>query len=97
VELYLKIGRINMNKNKIKEVQKFLKELEDPSQMMGLVIERLPHEVLVEINNYIKLIVDVKHKAVLNTSEIIYYSMIIGYLLKGHIDRFELEESLNDI
>lgn len=86
-----------MNKNKIKEVQKFLKELEDPSQMMGLVIERLPHEVLVEINNYIKLIVDVKHKAVLNTSEIIYYSMIIGYLLKGHIDRFELEESLNDI
>ena len=86
-----------MNKNKIKEVQKFLKELEDPSQMMGVVIERLPHEVLVEINNYIKLIVDVKHKAVLNTSEIIYYSMIIGYLLKGHIDRFELEESLNDI
>jgi len=86
-----------MNKNKIKEVQKFLKELEDPSQMMGLVIERLPHEVLVEINNYIKLIVDVKHKAVLNTSEIIYYSMIIGYLLKGHMDRFELEESLNDI
>ena len=86
-----------MNKNKIKEVQKFLKELEDPSQMMGLLTERLPYEVLVEINNYAKLIVDVKHKTVLTDADIVSCSMIIGYLLKGHIDRFELEESLNDI
>ena len=86
-----------MNKNKIKEVQKFLKELEDPSQMMGLLTERLPYEVLVGINNYAKLIVDVKHKTALTDADIVSCSMIIGYLLKGHIDRFELEESLNDI
>lgn len=86
-----------MDTNKTKEAQKFLKSLEDPAQMMGVLNSRLPFEVLVEINNYAKLIADVKYKTTLTDADIVSCSIIIGYLLKGHMDRVELEERLNNI
>ncbi|MEI7473750.1 MAG: hypothetical protein WCK67_03135 [bacterium] len=81
--------------DKITEAENFLKSLEDPDVTMDIMLDRMDVQILYVIHNYSDLISKVKDKTTLEQKEIITCSMIIGYLLKSHLDRFELEEQLN--
>lgn len=79
---------------RVESATEFLKSLEDPSVTSDVMVDRMDTEVLQVITNYSELILKVKDKTKVNERELLTCSMILGYLLKGHIDRFELEESL---
>lgn len=81
--------------NKIKSAQEFLRSLEEPNITMGVMKDRLDKQVLGLMSSYAEMIFSVKDKTQIKDKELITCSMIIGYLLKSHIDRFELEETLN--
>lgn len=81
-------------KNKIKVAQEFLKSLENPDLTMDIMLDRVDVQMLYVIHNYADLISKVKYKTNIEEKDIITCSMIIGYLLKGHLDRYELEQSL---
>ena len=80
--------------DKIRSAEEFLKSLEEPSVTMDIMLDRVDVQILQVINNYATLISRVKHKTDIEEKDIITCSMIIGYLLKTHLDRYELEESL---
>lgn len=82
--------------DKIKEAEKFLKSLEDPEVTMDIMLDRMDVQILYVIHNYSDLISQAKSKTNVEEKDIITCSMIIGYLLKSHLDRFELEEQLKD-
>lgn len=80
--------------NKVKAAEDFLKSLENPKITMDIMLDRVDLHILYVIYNYADLISKVKGKTNIEEKDIIICTMIIGYLLKGHLDRFELEESL---
>lgn len=81
--------------NKVKAAEDFLKSLEDPQITMDIMIDRIDVQMLYVINNYSNLIARVRKKSTsLEEKDIVTCSMIIGYLLKSHLDRYELEQSL---
>ena len=79
--------------DKIKSAEEFLKSLEEPSITMDIMLDRIDVQMLYVINNYAELISKVKNKASMQEKDIVVCSMIIGYLLKTHLDRYELEAS----
>ncbi|MFH0702652.1 MAG: hypothetical protein V2B14_03835 [bacterium] len=81
-------------KNKIKIAEDFLKSLENPTVTMDIMLDRVDAQVLYVVNNYAELISKVKYKTNIEEKDIITCVMIIGYLLKGHLDRHELNQSL---
>lgn len=81
--------------DKVKEAEKFLKSLEDPDITMDIMLDRMDVQILYVIHNYSDLISKVKDKTKLEEKDVITCSMIIGYLLKSHLDRFELEQQLS--
>lgn len=80
--------------DKVKAAEDFLRTLEDSDFTMGVMLDRIDAQVLYVIQNYSDLISRVKSKIDIDEKEIVTCAMIIGYLLKGHIDRYELEEQL---
>lgn len=81
--------------NKVKAAEDFLKSLEDPQITMDIMLDRIDIQMLYVINNYAGLISKVRKKsASLEEKDIVTCSMIIGYLLKSYLDRYELEQSL---
>jgi len=81
--------------NKVKAAEDFLKSLENPQITMDIMIDRIDVQMLYVINNYSDLISKVRKKTnSLEEKDIVTCSMIIGYLLKSHLDRYELEQSL---
>jgi len=81
--------------NKVKAAEDFLKSLENPQITMDIMIDRIDVQMLYVINNYADLISKVRKKTdCLEEKDIVTCSMIIGYLLKSHLDRYELEQSL---
>lgn len=78
--------------NRVKAAENFLKSLENPENMMDIMYDRMDIHMLYVINNYAELISKVKDKTTLAEKDIVSCSIIIGYLLKGHLDRHELEE-----
>lgn len=82
--------------DKIKSAEEFLKKLEEPSYTMDVMLDRIDSQVLQLINNYSGIMTKVKGKANVSEKDMISCSLIIGYLLKSHIDRFELDEYLNN-
>lgn len=81
--------------DKIKSAEEFLKSLEEPATTMDIMLDRVDVQILYVINNYASLISKVKNKTNIEEKDIIVCAMIIGYLLKSHLDRFELEENLH--
>lgn len=79
---------------KVKSAEEFLRSLEEPSVTMDIMLDRVDVQMLQVINNYSGLISKVKHRTSIEEKDIITCSMIIGYLLKTHLDRFELDKSL---
>jgi len=81
--------------NKVKAAEDFLKSLENPQITMDIMVDRIDVQMLYVINNYSDLISKVRKKTnSLEEKDIVTCSMIIGYLLKSHLDRYELEQSL---
>ena len=80
--------------NKVKAAEAFLKSLENPALTMEIMLDRVDLHILYVIYNYAELISKVKSKTSIEEKDIITCAMIIGYLLKGHLDRYELEKSI---
>ena len=80
--------------DKVKVAEEFLKSLEDPTATMDIMLDRIDVQVLYAIHNYAELISKVKYKTKIEEKDIITCSIIIGYLLKSHLDRYELEQSI---
>ncbi|MEI8388302.1 MAG: hypothetical protein WCG23_00315 [bacterium] len=51
-------------------------------------------EVLQAINDYAELLDMARNNVDISVKDVISSSLIIGYLLKSHIDRYELEQCL---
>ena len=77
---------------KVKIAENFLKSLENPEETMDIMLDRIDPQTLYVINNYAELISKVKNKTSLEEKDIVSCSIIIGYLLKGHLDRYDLEQ-----
>ncbi len=82
--------------NKIKAAEDFLKSLENPSVTMNVMIDRIDSQMLQVMHNYADLINKVKSRTNIEEKDIIACAMIMGYLLKGHLDRYELENIIFD-
>lgn len=78
---------------KVKIAEDFLKSLEDPQETMDIMLDRMDGQTLYIINNYAELISNVRKKTSLEEKDIVSCSMIIGYLLKSHMDRYDLEQN----
>ncbi len=83
-----------MDQNKVKAAEDFLRSLENPQITMDIMFDRIDVQMLYVINNYAALISKIKTKTAIDEKDIMTCSMIIGYLLKGHLDRYELEQNL---
>lgn len=82
--------------NKVKAAEDFLKSPENPQITMDIMVDRIDVQMLYVINNYAELISKVRRKTnSLEEKDIVTCSMIIGYLLKSHLDRYELQERLD--
>ena len=83
-------------KEKVKAAEAFLKSLENPLVTTNILVDRVDVHILYVINNYAELIAKIKDKTNIEEKDIISCSMIIGYLLKSHIDRYEIEEAFKN-
>lgn len=76
-----------------KVAEEFLKSLENPENLVDVMFERMDIQILYVINNYAELISRVKNKTSLAEKDIVSCSIIIGFLLKSHLDRYDLEQA----
>lgn len=83
--------------NKVKVAERFLRSLEDPTNTVSLMNERMDTKLLYVIHNYAELITKVQKRLSLTPKDVIASSMIIGFLLKGHMDRYDLEKSIEGL
>jgi hypothetical protein len=81
--------------DKLKTAEDFLRRLQQTVFTANLMSERLDEDTLKAICKYSFLITRVKDNIKLNERDLINCSIIIGYLLKSHMDRVELDELLN--
>jgi hypothetical protein len=80
--------------SRVAVIDNFLKGLQDSNTTMSLMVDRMDLEVLSSINNYSETISKIKGNTTLSDKDIISCAMILGYLLKGHIDRYDLEKCI---
>ena len=83
--------------NKIKIAEDFLRSLEDPDITLSLLSERMDPRILYVIHNYADLIVKTKNRLSVSEKDIIASSMIMGFLLKSHIDRYDLNKMFHNL
>lgn len=81
--------------NKFQTAKDFLKQLEDPQFTTDLLLNRIDSSIIYVINNYSENILKAKKSKNITEKDIVSSSIIIGYLLKSHLDRYELEKVLN--
>lgn len=79
--------------SRIDSAEEFLHSLENPQKMMDIMLDRVDIHLLYVINNYAELISKVKDKTSLEDKDIVSCSIIIGYLLKSHLDRYDIEQA----
>jgi len=77
---------------RVKIAEEFLKSLENPEETMDIMLDRIDLQTLQVINNYADMISRVKDRTTLEEKDIVSCSIIIGYLLKGHLDRYDLNQ-----
>ena len=79
--------------NKEKECEKFFTEIIDPESIGDLIIDRVGSEVLVALEIYAKKLAFMYQTLPqINIDEIFTGALVVGYLLKNHLDRAELTE-----
>jgi hypothetical protein len=86
-----------MNSKKVESAKNFLKSLENPSITIKVMTDRMDNEILQVITNYSDLISKIKGKSKVDDKDLLTCTMILGFLLKGHIDRYDLEENLKGL
>ncbi len=79
---------------RVKIAEEFLKSLENPQETMDIMLDRMDVQTIYVINNYAELISNVKQRTSLDEKDIVSCSIIIGYLLKSHLDRYDLNQKL---
>lgn len=79
------------DENKIKSGQDFLSSLMNDEVVRNMVVDRVSNESAHIISEYSKILA----QAVGSNYENISAVMLMGYLLKTHIDRYEIERSMN--
>jgi hypothetical protein len=82
-----------MNYKLIDEAKIFLKSLEDHGTIKDLMTDRIDPKILDLITEYSNLIA-INKKNIINIKDIITCSILIGYLLRGHLSRLELNDIL---
>ena len=80
--------------SKIEEAKKFLHSLEDSKITYNLMVDRLDGETLLAIQNYAQLIS--KAASSFEIEDLVASAMIMGSLLKSHMDRFDIEQRFNN-
>jgi hypothetical protein len=83
-----------MNPEKQREAVNFLRQLNDPYISSLLLSDRVDSDLMDVIYKYAEQITSKKGKMALSETELYTSSMIIGYLLKGHMDRYELNRQI---
>ncbi|MEW5820914.1 MAG: DUF760 domain-containing protein [Cyanobacteriota bacterium] len=83
--------------NKIEVAESFLRSLEDPDQTGNLMSDRMDVKVLYVMHKYAEHITKSREKIGMKETELIASAMIVGYLLKSHMDRCELEQLLENL
>ena len=83
--------------NKIKIAESFLRSLEDQDNTEVLMSERMDTKILYVIHNYASLISKTKKRLSMSEKDLLASAMIIGFLLKSHMDRYDLEKALNGL
>jgi hypothetical protein len=81
--------------DKSKAITEFLKSLEDGNNTSKLFEERLDNELFMFFNKYAEIIMEKRENIILDDRELITSSMIVGYLIKSFLDRYELEKTLS--
>jgi len=80
--------------DKVIAAKEFLKGLENPLTTQNLMFDRIDVQMLCVIDNHAELIAKVKDRSKLELKDLVAVSMILGFLLKTHLDRYELAECL---
>lgn len=75
------------------EAEIFLASLKDDTSM-DLMTDRMNLQVLEVIIDYAKSIARARKDAGLSVKESISSALIMGYLLRSHLERYELEQCL---
>lgn len=81
-----------MEKSVVDAANEFLKNLEDPDFTFNMMTTRIDPQLIFVINNYASAIAEVFNRGTtkLSPHDYVTCSLIIGYLLKSHIDRYQL-------
>ena len=85
-----------LDKQRLNELNNFLINLENPDATMDIMVDRIDINALSIMHDYSKSISIVQDKTNIASSDVITCAMIIGYLLKGHIDRLDINKTLGD-
>lgn len=75
---------------------KFLNNLNDQKTINDLINDRIDAEIIELFQEYSNLIAIVADKDKFTDSQKIFCAMQIGYLLKGHLYRHEIEQSIKN-
>lgn len=78
--------------DKVKSAENFLRSLEDSDVTRATMVDRMDSDIVSVINNYSRLLSKVKDKAGVDTTDLVTCSLIIGYLLNSHVQRYEMEK-----
>jgi len=74
--------------------KEFLRSLEDKNTSMSILTDRMEVPIIRVIENFAELLVKSKGRSDIDIKDIASSTMIIGYLLKSHMDRYDLNETL---
>ena len=77
-----------------KQIKKFFTSLEKTKKTEKLMAERMNLQVLEAINDYAELLDSARNNVDISVKDVISSSLIMGFLLKAHLDRYELEQCL---
>jgi len=77
-----------------KQIKKFFTRLEKPKKNEKLMVDRMNLEVLEAIYEQAELLDRARKNLDISVKDVISGSLIMGYLLKSHLDRYELEQCL---
>ncbi len=80
---------------KADEAEKFLKSLENAQTTFSIMTSRIDIPTLYVIKKFANLIAkSQKNKESFSLADMLESSLIVGYLLRSHVERYELEQLL---
>ena len=77
-----------------KQIKKFFTSLEKTKKNEKLMVDRIDPQVLEAINDYAELLDRARKNVGISVKDVISSSLIMGFLLRSHLERYELEQCL---